>query len=128
MAIGLDDQRDVQIARRGDAQQFLQIELARGVVQQVGAAERLGQLFYLVIAVSFGQGAFQRQVLPRFARMLNDLPIQMRAHQSDLVSVLPCRHADGRPHHSRTHYRNHSHKILLLFFSSIIISEITRKG
>ncbi|MNN82302.1 hypothetical protein D3C81_1992230 [compost metagenome] len=42
MPIGLDDQRHMQVARLAQPQQFLQVELARGVIQQIGPAHDIG--------------------------------------------------------------------------------------
>ncbi len=42
MAIRLGDQRYMQVARLGQAQQFLQVQLAWGRVEQVGTADDVG--------------------------------------------------------------------------------------
>ena len=97
VAIRLDDQRHVQVARLRQPEQFLQIQLARRRVEQVGATHHVGHALPGIVqhhGELIGEQAitpsdhevadFTAQMLTKFAlHAIDEVVVQLRHAQAD---------------------------------------------
>ena len=93
---------DIRVQMRQDGlQEPVDAEGRHAPDDEIDAGDGLLPFLELIIPDPFGERDIELGMKPALAAMVDDVPVQRRAHQTDVVPVLPGGESERRAHHTR---------------------------